>query len=165
MSWGDLGFFGSKWVRSGERRSQERRTMEKGRIHLGDNITSDLGGKKRRRWSSPCGAVDHRVQGTEDQRHLCRKTLSVLTISSNMNKYSSRNILFQICKKYLLFLEVPASSLLKSSSQHRSQRLASPCKRQLLQKERKTAIHCVQNIKIFNMYKISKYPLDNDMLR
>ena len=140
MGWGDLGFFGSKWVRSGERRSQERRTMEKGRIHLGDNITSDLGGRKRRRWSSPCGAVNHRVQGTEDQRHLCRKTHSVLTISSNMNKYSSRNILFQICKKYLLFLEVPASSLLKSSSQHRLQRSASPWQRQLLPMERKTAI-------------------------
>ena len=51
-------------------------------------------------------------------------------------------------QKYLLFQEQPASSLLKSSSQHRWQRSASPWQRQLLQKETKTAIHHVQNIKI-----------------
>ena len=149
-------------MRIGERRSQERRTMEKGRIHLGDNITSDPGGKKR---SSPCGAVNHRVHGTEDQRHLCRKTLPVLTISSNTNKYSSRNILFQICKNICFSKKnLPAPCGNRVASIDRRDRLHlgidNFCK-----KETKTAIHYVQNTKIFNVFKMSKYPLDYDTLR
>ena len=137
-------------MRSGESRSQERRTMEKGRIHLGDNITSDLGGKKRRRWSSPCGAVNHRVQGTEDQRHLCRKTHSVLTISSNMNKYSSRNILFQICKNICYSKKnLPAPCGNRVASIDRRDRLHLGRDNFCQWKERQRSI----------MYKISKYSM------
>ena len=58
---------GKKWPMRGERRSQERSTMEKGKIHL-EGISN--GGEKQEWWNLPCCPVDHGVKGTKDQGDL-----------------------------------------------------------------------------------------------